>query len=228
MLADAVVVAGDRPGPDVDVGPDRRVAEVRQVVRLGPGPQGGLLQLHEVADLGALANRRPGRRCANGPTAAPSATCAPDDQAEVVDRHAVADLRVGDAHVRLDLARRPDPRLPFDDHAGVNHRVGANLDVRIDVGRGRVDERDAGRHQFFVLVLSHEPAHFRQFRAAVDAADFLRVVDHERFDRQLAPAVDGDQIGQVELALGVLRGDAAQRLEQRRQVERVDPAVDFP
>ena len=109
----------------------------------------------------------------------------------------------------------------------MDHRVGADLDVRIDVGRGRIDERDAGGHQFFVLLLSHDSAHFRQFGAAVDAPDFLGVVDHERFDRQLPPAVDGDQVGQVVLALRVLRRDAAKRVEQRRQVEGVDAAVDF-
>ena len=110
----------------------------------------------------------------------------------------------------------------------MNHRVGADLDVGVDVGRGRVDERDPGGHQLFVLVLSHDPAHFRQFGAAVDAADFLRVVHDQRFHRQLAAAVDGNEIGQVVLALRVLRRDAAKRVEQRRQVERVDAAVDFP
>ena len=50
----------------------------------------------------------------------------------------------------------------------------------------------------------------------------------KRFDRQLPPAVDGDQIGQVVLALRVLRRDPAQGVEQRRQVEGIDAAVDFP
>ena len=52
---------------------------------------------------------------------------------------AVADLRVDDADVRLDLAGRADAGLSLDDHTRVDHRVGADLDVRVDVGRGRID-----------------------------------------------------------------------------------------
>ena len=60
-----------------------------------------------------------------------------NDQAEVVDRHAIGNFRVADANVRLDLAGRADPRVSFDDHTRVYHRVGADLDVGVDVGRGR-------------------------------------------------------------------------------------------
>ena len=58
VLVHAVVVAGDRAGADVDVCADRRVAEVGQVIDLRPGAERGLLQLDEVADLGAFADRR--------------------------------------------------------------------------------------------------------------------------------------------------------------------------
>ena len=58
---------------------------------------------------------------------------------------------------------------------GMDDRVGSDLDVGIDVRRGRIDKRHPGRHEFFVLLLSHEPAHLRELRAAVDAPDFLWV-----------------------------------------------------
>ena len=57
MLVDAVVVAGDRACPDVDVGPDCRIAQIGQMIGLGPGPEVGLLQLDEVADFGLFTNR---------------------------------------------------------------------------------------------------------------------------------------------------------------------------
>ncbi|MNC89288.1 hypothetical protein D3C83_51980 [compost metagenome] len=79
--------------------------------------------------------------------------------------------------MRLDLAGRSDARRAFDDDSGMDDRVGADLHVRIDVGRGGVDQRDASRHQFLVLLLSQHRAHFRQLRSAVDSADFLRIVD---------------------------------------------------
>ena len=86
----------------------------------------------------------------------------------------------------------------------MDDRVRPDLDFRIDVGRGRIDDGDAGRHQFFVLVLSHEPAHFREFGPAVDAANLQGIGDVQRFDGQLPAPVDGDQVGQVVLALCVL------------------------
>ena len=76
-------------------------------------------------------------------------------------------------HVRLDLAGRADARSALDDHPGWITVSGPIVDVRVDVGGRRVHERDPGRHQLFVLLLSHEPAHLRELRPAVDAADFV-------------------------------------------------------
>src|SRR5262245_53282591 len=54
VLLEAVVVAGDGSGADVAVRADLTVAEVGQVVRLGPGADRRLLGLDEVADVHAL------------------------------------------------------------------------------------------------------------------------------------------------------------------------------
>ena len=54
MLVRAVVVAGDGAGADVAVGADLRVAQVGQVRGLATPPEPRLLDLDEVADLGAL------------------------------------------------------------------------------------------------------------------------------------------------------------------------------
>ena len=109
----------------------------------------------------------------------------------------------------------------------MNHGVGADLDVGVDVGRGGIDQRDAGGHQFFVLLLSHHPADLGEFCPAVDAADLdgIRIV-YVATDPPPAP-VDGDQIGQVVLALGVVRADLLERVEQRLERERVDAGVDL-
>ena len=177
MLRLAVVVAGDGARADVDVGADRR----RRRGTTGgstfePGAERRLLQLDEVADLGALAHRP--SRAGGERRADRRAICNPrtNDHAEVVDR--ARDRRSPSRRCgRAPGSRRPtrSASRPSMTTPGMDHRVGADLHVGIDVGRGRVDERDAGGHQFFVLLLSHEPAHLRQFRPAVDAADLLRV-----------------------------------------------------
>ena len=103
----AVVVAGDRAGADVDVGADRRVAEVRQVIRLRarrPASSSSAPRScrpsrpRPTTRLGPQMSKRADRRPICNPRT--------NDEAEVVDRHAVANLRVGDADVRLDFAGR--------------------------------------------------------------------------------------------------------------------------
>ena len=82
------------------------------------------------------------------------------------------------------------------------------VDVGVDVGRRRILDRDAGRHQRVVFLLSHDSAHFRQLRAAVDAANLVGVRDRHGFDAQAALAVNRDQIGQVVFPVAHLRRDA--------------------
>ena len=139
----------------------------------------------------------------------------------------VTDFRIGDRDVSVDLARGTNARPALDDHAWVDHGVGADLDVRIDVGCGRIDQGDARRHELFVLLLSHEPAYLRQLSSAVNASDFLWIVNENALHQQLAPPVDRHEIGEVVLTLRVLRRDAAEGVEQRREIERVNAAVDL-
>ena len=100
-------------------------------------------------------------------------------------------------------------------------------DVAIDVGRRRILDRDARRHQLRVLLLSHDAAHCRQLGAAVDAANLVGVCDGDGFDRRPALPVDRDEIGQVILALRVFRADAAHRVEQPVEREGVNARVDL-
>ena len=54
MLVLAVVVGSDGTAPDVHLGTDDRVAEIRQVLGLRSRPDDALLDLDEVADLGPV------------------------------------------------------------------------------------------------------------------------------------------------------------------------------
>jgi hypothetical protein len=65
------------------------------------------------------------------------------------------------------------------------------------------------------------------FLTAIDPANFPGLRDQARAHGELPPAIDGDEFGEVELPLGVVRRDAAERLEERGQIEGVDAAVDL-
>src|SRR6476661_5550294 len=60
VLVGTVVVAGDRPGADVDVAPHRCITDVRQVIRLAALADGARLDLDEVADVNLVRQIRAG------------------------------------------------------------------------------------------------------------------------------------------------------------------------
>ena len=200
----AVVVAGDGARADIHPCANGRVAQVSEMIGFRPRPECRLFQLHEISDFGSFPNHRFRPQMGKGADRRALCNTRTDDEAEVVDDRTIGDFRPDNADMALDFAGCPDAALSLNRHTGMYYRVGAHLHIGIDVGCGRVDDRDAGGHQFFVLRLSHKATHFRELRAAVDAPDLLRVVDNERFHRQLAAPVDAYQVGQVELALGVL------------------------
>ena len=100
-------------------------------------------------------------------------------------------------------------------------------DIGVDVGGRGIDQRDAGGHELFVLLLADHGADLCKFGTAVDAADFVGALDGPGRDRALLLAIDRDEIGQVVLALFVRGADRVERGEQRGEVERVDAGIDF-
>ncbi len=149
------------------------------------------------------------------------------DDAVVEHRHAIADPRVDDADAAVNLAVRPDGRPSLERHPGADDRVRAHLDGGVDVGRRRIFDRHAGRHQFVVLLLSHDSAHFRQLAPAVDAADFVGVRHRHGFDAETPLAVHRDQVGQVVLLLRILRRDGAHRVEEPVEREGINAGIDL-
>ena len=154
MFLHPVVVAGDRPRADVDLGTNRRIAEIRQMIDLRLGSKCGFLQLYERSYVrfrpdGGFRSQV-GERTDRGTV---GNVCA-DDHAEIFHGDVTAERRVGDSHIRLDLAGRADLRVAFENDRWMNHGVRADLHVLIDVCGTRINERDPGGHEFLVLLLS--------------------------------------------------------------------------
>ena len=106
--------------------------------------------------------------------------------------------------------------------------IRTDLDVTVDVSGSGIRDGDAGRHQLFVLALSHQTAHFRQLGLAVDTVDLVGVRRGDRFDGQLPSAIHLQDGRQITFALGTGLRHIAQGREEGRQVEGVDATVDFP
>ena len=142
-------------------------------------------------------------------------------------RRAVADGDVGQRGVRADLAAAADAGGAQQLGAGLDDGVAADAHVDVDPRGGGVDDRHAR-----ALVGGHDaPVQFGgqlgQLHPVVDARHQRGVVDvlgpHD-------PAVlpdDRDDVGEVELLLGVVGAQPVQRRAQHLDVERVDAGVDL-
>ena len=100
-------------------------------------------------------------------------------------------------------------------------------DVAIDVGRRRILDRDTGRHQLLVLLLSHDSAHCRELGAAVDAANLVGIRDGDGFDDAPSLAENRHEVGQIVFALGVVGGDGSHGVEEALEREGVNAGIDL-
>ncbi|CKR53161.1 Uncharacterised protein [Mycobacterium tuberculosis] len=142
-------------------------------------------------------------------------------------RGTVADGDVGQGGVGTDDTATADLGAAQQLGTRVNDGVAADGDVDVDPGGSRVDDGDAGQ-----LVSGHHPpvefgGQLGQLDAIVDAGHQRAVVDVAGMYGLAVGAQDGDDVGEVELLLGVVGAQPAQCGPQRGDVEGVDAGVDF-
>ena len=109
----------------------------------------------------------------------------------------------------------------------MEHGVRPHDDVGLDPRGRRVDDRDPGGHQLVVLPISQNGRHFCELLPTVHPQDFPGVREADGFDREPPTAINSDEVRKIVLPLRVCRPDLSQGVEKRREVERVDAAVDF-
>src|SRR5262249_52277615 len=145
VFAETVEVGGDRPGPEVGAGAHLRVSDVGQVGDLGALPDLRVLDLDEGPRLRALSERR--TRAQVGVRAHLAAVCdLALDEVGVRYEHLGAEDGVDQRGVRADDACAPDARSAAEGRPRLDHGIGLDLDVRVDPGRVRVGDGDAGEH----------------------------------------------------------------------------------
>ena len=226
VFAIAVVVRGDRARPEVRPLADVGVADVGEVWDLGTGSDLGVLDLDERARLRALAQDRSGAQVG-----------------ERADAHAVADVGlhgVGMEHPCLIAdagvdhggvwthgGARADPGGAVQTRERSDHGVLADLDLDVDDGRTRIDDRHSGEHVAGLNPPLRQGHDLGERDPVVDPEHLARVGDLVRDDRALVRAQDRQHVGQVLLPLRVVLAHLAERLQQRAALEREDPRVDL-
>ena len=122
------------------------------------------------------------------------------------------------------LAMRTSPRMTVN---GWIDDVRLDLDVSVDPRRGGVDDRDAREHVRGVDAVAQPRGNRRELGARVDAVGLERIL--RALDRARLPVADEDaeRVGDVELALRVVRRQPFERRPELRRVEDVDAGVDL-
>ena len=120
----AVIVPAAMFGPIADL----CVSDVREVWNLRPLSDRGVLDLDERACLRFGLEHGAGAKVT-----------------ERADQGTLTDGGVADHRVRADLRSRADPAGAADDRERVDHGVGLDLDLGVDPGGLRIDDRDAGQ-----------------------------------------------------------------------------------
>src|SRR5262245_2853253 len=227
MLVDAVVVAGDRAGADVDAFTDGRVPDVGQVRHLRPAADRRLLQLDEVtnlrlgADVGQrpqMAERAERRRLFDRRLA---------DHAIRQQRDAVGEARRAHLRARADDTFAADRGLPLDRDVRIDRRIRADRDGVLDVRAGRVEDRHAALHQPVEDQSAVDGRDRRELLAIVYAGGFGGIRSDDRFDLRTGPGQNPDDVGQVVLALIVVRAHLVEGGPEPRGGEAIHGGVDL-
>src|SRR5439155_3998513 len=132
VLVHAVVVAGDGPAADVDLGADVGVAEIAEMIRLRAAAEARLFRLDEVADVHLVFQDRAGSDVRPRPHLRVVADAGFAGHAVGLEVHAIADGHVGEHAAGVDAAICPNLRRAAQLDTGPQFAVAADGDAGLD------------------------------------------------------------------------------------------------
>src|SRR5207302_2261915 len=193
---------------DVRIFADLGVSEVREVRNLGAGADAGLLQLDERAGLRPLPEHRARAEIREG-----------------ADGDVAADRSAHRDDVGPYLRARSNGRSPAQHRERLDRRVRLDLHVRVDPRGGGIDDRDAGEHVRLVDPVAEARGDERELGTGVDPFDLPRDGGGVHGDGVAATDEQSERVGDVELALRVVRLEPVESGPQLLVAEHVDARV---
>ncbi len=145
VLVDPVVIAGDGAAADIDPLADLGVAEVGEMAGLDSSPSAAFLVSTKLPILLLPASTVPA-------AGAPSARWHSQRQAATVSTEPALTWTLSAERQSLTItpgstiAVAADNGLPAQMHAGMNDGIRADVNLRLDVGGGRIEQRHPGTH----------------------------------------------------------------------------------
>src|SRR4249919_832701 len=208
--ARVLLVRGDVPGCDVRVGSDVGVSEVRQMWHLRPLADARVLDLDEGSRRRTCFEQRTGPEVAERP-----------------DERALPDRRVDDDRVRPDLGARRDACGATDHGERVDDGVGLEHCIGVDPCASGIDDRDSREHVRLVDPVAECGCRRSELDSRVHTFRLHRASSLVHRDTLTVCHENADRVGQVELALSVVRREPVEHRPQPICPEHVDGRVDL-
>ena len=122
-----------------------------------------------------------------------------------MDHGAGADQRIANLREGADANAIADVHHALEDHVGIDLHVTTADKLPADVDSLRVDQRDAGGHQFGGTAAAQDLLGGGKLRLVVYAEHFVFRLGGDGGDRHLVLHREADDVGEVVLLLGVVR-----------------------
>ena len=213
FLSVSVIIAGDRPRPDIDPFPHGRVAQIRQMIRLGPGTQFRIFQFDEIADFGLFSQHRTGTKVRKRPDRGMVLQDRTLHQGTVRDGDGLPNHAVRHPGMGSNDAFGPDCRSTFQRHARVEHGVRADRDRIIDKRRPGIEHGHTRLQPSRPDTLPHHLFDKGEMLPGIDPDTFRGVGGlHARHTTSFGHGQAHD-IGQVILSLRIMSVNPGQCLE---------------
>ena len=227
VLVDAVVITGDGASADVDVCSDVGVAEVVEVVRLGGATEANILGLNEVANVSVFADvtgwAKVRVRAEDGVAAYHGLV----KDAAVADEDAVAEGRVLDDRVGTDAAIGTDAGVAEELDVRLDGGVRADFHGGINDGGFGAEDRDATCHELASIGETYGCIEVHHLGDGVGTEDLVDTMGFDGDDALAFGDEHGGDIGEVELAVGVVGVEGVELGEESCGLESVDAGVDL-
>ena len=227
VLVHTVVVAGDGAGTDVDACADGGVAEVAQVIHLAARSEPRLFGFAEVTDMRRFADVAFRPKVGVGAEDGARADGGLGEDAAVADGDVVREGGGLDDGEGADAALLPDAGAPEQLHEGFEDGVGADLHGGVDDAGFRAEDGDALGHEPACRAEAHGGIEVHHFGDGVGAENLVDAVGLDGDDALAVGDQHGRDVGEVELAVGVVGVEEIEPGEESFGAEAVDAGVDF-
>ena len=228
MLAEAVIVAGDRARPDIGLTADLGVANIGQVFGLGPLADGGFFDLNEIADLGVGGQNGAAPQMRKRPGRGVIAELAVTQHDREIEADMIAEGTVLNIGVAVNPTVRADDGPAFDMGIRTDDRVRADGRLIAQIDRLRVLKADTGVHPLAAELFLACCFHTSELLSRIDSFDFLTVRREHGPGRESGPDGRGHDVGQIVFALGIGGLETVERGKEKVGRNAVYPGVDFP